>query len=182
MDFKNFTIKTQQALQKAQLLAQELGHQQIENEHFFKAITQVDENVTPFLLKKLSVNTQLFLQILGRNLESFPKVTGGDIVLSREAGKTVNEASIIAKRMNDEYVSIEHLILAIFKSKSKTSQVFKDQGVTEKALESAIQELRQGNQVTSQNAEDNYNSLEKYANNLNQLAEEGKLDPVIGRD
>ncbi|PKG41583.1 ATP-dependent chaperone ClpB [Psychroflexus sp. MES1-P1E] len=182
MDFKNFTIKTQEALQKAQLLAQELEHQQIENEHIFKAITQVDENVTPFLLKKLNINTQLFLQILSRNLESFPKVTGGDIVLSREAGKTLNEASIIAKRMNDEYVSIEHLILAIFKSKSKTSQVFKDQGVTEKALESAIQELRQGNQVTSQNAEDNYNSLEKYANNLNKLAEEGKLDPVIGRD
>jgi ATP-dependent Clp protease ATP-binding subunit ClpB len=182
MDFKNFTIKTQEALQKAQLLAQELGHQQIENEHIFKAITQVDENVTPFLLKKLNVNTQLFLQILDKNLESFPKVTGGDIVLSREAGKTVNEASIIAKKMNDEYVSIEHLILAIFKSKSKIAQVLKDQGVTEKALESAIQELRQGNQVTSQNAEDNYNSLEKYANNLNELAEEGKLDPVIGRD
>jgi len=182
MDFKNFTIKTQDAIQKAQLLAQELGHQQIENEHIFKAITQVDENVTPFLLKKLNVNTQLFLQILDKNLESFPKVTGGDIVLSREAGKTVNEASIIAKKMNDEYVSIEHLILAIFKSKSKVAQVLKDQGVTEKALESAIQELRQGNQVTSQNAEDNYNSLEKYANNLNELAEEGKLDPVIGRD
>jgi ATP-dependent Clp protease ATP-binding subunit ClpB len=182
MDFKNFTIKTQDAIQKAQLLAQELGHQQIENEHIFKAITQVDENVTPFLLKKLNVNTQLFLQILDKNLESFPKVTGGDIVLSREAGKTVNEASIIAKKMNDEYVSIEHLILAIFKSKSKVAQVLKDQGVREKALESAIQELRQGNQVTSQNAEDNYNSLEKYAKNLNQLAEEGKLDPVIGRD
>jgi len=182
MDFKNFTIKTQEALQKAQLLAQELGHQQIENEHIFKAITQVDENVTPFLLKKLNVNTQLFLQILDKNLESFPKVIGGDIVLSREAGKTVNEASIIAKKMNDDYVSIEHLILAIFKSKSKIAQVLKDQGVTEKALESAIQELRQGNQVTSQNAEDNYNSLEKYANNLNELAEEGKLDPVIGRD
>jgi len=182
MDFKNFTIKTQEALQKAQLLAQELVHQQIENEHIFKAITQVDENVTPFLLKKLNVNTQLFLQILDKNLESFPKVTGGDIVLSREAGKTVNEASIIAKKMNDDYVSIEHLILAIFKSKSKIAQVLKDQGVTEKALESAIQELRQGNQVTSQNAEDNYNSLEKYANNLNELAEEGKLDPVIGRD
>jgi ATP-dependent Clp protease ATP-binding subunit ClpB len=182
MDFKNFTIKTQDAIQKAQLLAQELGHQQIENEHIFKAITQVDENVTPFLLKKLNVNTQLFLQILDKNLESFPKVSGGDIVLSREAGKTVNEASIIAKKMNDEYVSIEHLILAIFKSKSKVAQVLKDQGVTEKALESAVQELRQGNQVTSQNAEDNYNSLEKYANNLNELAEEGKLDPVIGRD
>jgi ATP-dependent Clp protease ATP-binding subunit ClpB len=182
MDFKNFTIKTQEALQKAQLLAQELGHQQIENEHIFKAITQVDENVTPFLLKKLDVNIQLFMQILDKNLQSFPKVTGGEIALSREAVKTVNEASIFAKKMTDEYVSIEHLILAIFKSKSKTSQVLKDQGVTEKALESAIQELRQGSHVTSQNAEDNYNSLEKYANNLNKLAEDGKLDPVIGRD
>jgi ATP-dependent Clp protease ATP-binding subunit ClpB len=182
MDFKNFTIKTQEALQKAQLLAQELGHQQIENEHIFKAITQVDENVTPFLLKKLDVNIQLFMQILDKNLQSFPKVTGGEIALSREAVKTVNEASIFAKKMTDEYVSVEHLILAIFKSKSKTSQVLKDQGVTEKALESAIQELRQGSHVTSQNAEDNYNSLEKYANNLNKLAEDGKLDPVIGRD
>ena len=182
MDFKNFTIKTQEALQKAQLLAQELGHQQIENEHIFKAITQVDENVTPFLLKKLDVNIQLFMQILDKNLQSFPKVTGGEIALSREAVKTVNEASIFAKKMTDEYVSVEHLILAIFKSKSKTSQVLKDQGVTEKALESAIQELRQGSHVRSQNAEDNYNSLEKYANNLNKLAEDGKLDPVIGRD
>jgi ATP-dependent Clp protease ATP-binding subunit ClpB len=182
MDFKNFTIKTQEALQKAQLLAQELGHQQIENEHIFKAITQVDENVTPFLLKKLNVNIQLFIQILDKNLQSFPKVTGGEIALSREAVKTVNEASIFAKKMTDEYVSVEHLILAIFKSKSKTAQVLKDQGVTEKALESAIQELRQGSHVRSQNAEDNYNSLEKYANNLNKLAEDGKLDPVIGRD
>jgi len=182
MDFKNFTIKTQEALQKAQLLAQELGHQQIENEHIFKAITQVDENVTPFLLKKLNVNIQLFIQILDKNLQSFPKVTGGEIALSREAVKTVNEASIFAKKMTDEYVSVEHLILAIFKSKSKTAQVLKDQGVTEKGLESAIQELRQGSHVRSQNAEDNYNSLEKYANNLNKLAEDGKLDPVIGRD
>lgn len=182
MDFKNFTIKTQEAVQKAQQLAQELGHQQIENEHIFKAISEVDENVTPFLLKKLNVNTQLFLQILDKNLENFPKVSGGDIMLSREAGKTINEASIVAKKMNDDYVSIEHLILAIFRSKSKIAQVLKDQGVTEKALESAIQELRKGDRVTSQSAEDNYNSLEKYANNLNKMAEEGKLDPVIGRD
>ena len=117
MDFKNFTIKTQEALQKAQLLAQELGHQQIENEHIFKAITQVDENVTPFLLKKLNVNIQLFIQILDKNLQSFPKVTGGEIALSREAVKTVNEASIFAKKMTDEYVSVEHLILAILKVK-----------------------------------------------------------------
>ncbi|MFD0932156.1 ATP-dependent chaperone ClpB [Psychroflexus salinarum] len=182
MDFKNFTIKTQEAVQKAQLIAQELGHQQIENEHIFKAISEVDENVTPFLLKKLNVNTQLFLQILDKNLENFPKVSGGDIMLSREAGKTINEASIVAKKMKDDYVSIEHLILAIFKSKSKVAQVLKDQGVTEKALEAAIQELRNGDRVTSQSAEDNYNSLDKYANNLNKMAEEGKLDPVIGRD
>lgn len=182
MDFKNFTIKTQEAVQKAQLLAQEYGHQQIENEHIFKAISQVDENVTPFILKKLNVNTQLFLQILDKNLENFPKVTGGDIMLSREAGKTINEASIVAKKMKDDYVSIEHLILAIFKSNSKVAQVLKDQGVTEKTLEAAIQELRKGDRVTSQSAEDNYNSLDKYANNLNKMAEEGKLDPVIGRD
>ncbi|MBZ9650559.1 ATP-dependent chaperone ClpB [Psychroflexus montanilacus] len=182
MDFKNFTIKTQEAIQKAQLLAQGYGHQQIENEHIFKAISQVDENVTPFLLKKLNVNVQLFLQILDKNLESFPKVSGGDIMLSREAGKTINEASIVAKKMKDEYVSIEHLILAIFKSNSKISQILKDQGVTEKALEAAIQELRKGDRVTSQTAEENYNSLDKYANNLNKMAEEGKLDPVIGRD
>lgn len=182
MDFKNFTIKTQQAIEKSQLIAQEYGHQQIENEHLFKAISQVDENVTPFLLKKLNVNVQLFLQILDKNLESFPKVSGGDIMLSREAGKTINEASIAAKKMKDEYVSIEHLIFAIFKSSSKTSQILKDQGVTEKTLEAAIQELRKGDRVTSQSAEDNYNSLDKYANNLNKMAEEGKLDPVIGRD
>jgi ATP-dependent Clp protease ATP-binding subunit ClpB len=182
MDFKNFTIKTQEAVQKAQLLAQEYGHQQIENEHIFKAISQVDENVTPFILKKLNVNSQLFFQILDKNLESLPKVSGGDIMLSREAGKTMNEASIVAKKMNDDYVSIEHLILAIFKSKSKVAQVLKDQGVTEKALEAAIQELRKGDRVTSQSAEDNYNSLDKYAKNLNKMAEDGKLDPVIGRD
>ncbi|WP_019038646.1 ATP-dependent chaperone ClpB [Psychroflexus tropicus] len=182
MDFKNFTIKAQEAIQKAQQLAQEYGHQQIENEHIFKAITEIDRNVTPFLLKKLNVNTNLFNQLLDKNLESFAKVEGGDIVLSREAGKTLNEANIIAKKMNDDYVSIEHLILAIFKSKSKIAQVLKDQGVSEKNLEAAIQELRQGDRVTSQSAEENYNALDKYAKNLNQLAEEGKLDPVIGRD
>ncbi|GAA4319638.1 ATP-dependent chaperone ClpB [Pontixanthobacter gangjinensis] len=182
MNFNNFTIKSQEAIQQAQQLAQEMGHQQIENEHIFKAITMVDENVTPFLLKKLNINVNLFTQILDKSLESFPKVSGGDIMLSREAGKTVNEASSIAKKMEDEYVSIEHLILAIFKSSSKVAQILKDQGATEKGLRAAISELRQGDKVTSQSAEETYNSLDKYARNLNQLAEEGKLDPVIGRD
>jgi len=182
MNFNNYTIKSQEAIQQAQQLAQEMGHQQIENEHIFKAISMVDENVTPFLLKKLNINVGLFTQILDKSLESFPKVSGGDIHLSREAGKTVNEASSIAKKMEDEYVSIEHLILAIFKSSSKVAQILKDQGATEKGLKAAISELRQGDKVTSQSAEETYNSLDKYARNLNQLAEEGKLDPVIGRD
>ncbi|MBI6118271.1 ATP-dependent chaperone ClpB [Salegentibacter maritimus] len=182
MNFNNFTIKSQEAIQQAQQLAQEMGHQQIENEHIFKAISIVDENVAPFLLKKLNINVNLFNDILDKTLQSFPKVSGGDIVLSREAGKAVNEASTIAKKMKDEYVSIEHLILAIFKSSSKVAQILKDQGATEKSLKAAIEELRKGDRVTSQSAEDTYNSLDKYANNLNQMAEEGKLDPVIGRD
>jgi len=182
MNLNNFTIKSQEAIQQAQQLAQELGHQQIENEHIFKAITLVDENVTPFLLKKLNINVGLFTQILDKTLENFPKVTGGEIMLSRTASTTLNEASTIAKKMNDEYVSIEHLILAIFKSSSKVAQILKDQGASEKNLRSAIEELRKGDRVTSQSAEETYNSLNKYAKNLNKLAEEGKLDPVIGRD
>jgi ATP-dependent Clp protease ATP-binding subunit ClpB len=182
MNFNNFTIKSQEAIQQAQQLAQELGHQQIENEHLFKAITMVDENVTPFLLKKLNINVNLFTQILDNTLQSFPKVTGGEIMLSREASKTVNEASTVAKKMADEYISVEHLILAIFKSSSKVAQILKDQGATEKGLKSAIDELRKGEKVTSQSAEETYNSLNKYAKNLNRMAEEGKLDPVIGRD
>ncbi|WP_411768835.1 ATP-dependent chaperone ClpB [Winogradskyella sp. A3E31] len=182
MNFNNYTIKSQQAIQQAQQLAQSLEHQQIENEHIFKGLWTVDENVLPFLLKKLNVNVTLLGQILDKELESFPKVSGGDIMLSREAGKTMNEASIIAKKMNDEFVSVEHLILAIFKSKSKISQIVKDQGVTEKNLQAAIDELRKGERVTSQSQEETYNSLSKYAKNLNQLASDGKLDPVIGRD
>ena len=182
MNFNNYTIKSQEAIQQAQQLAQGFGHQQIENEHIFKALFAVDENVLPFLLKKLNVNIPMLQQILDKDLESFPKVSGGDIMLSREASKTLNEASIIAKKMNDDYVSIEHLILAIFKSKSKIAQILKDQGVTEKGLNAAIDELRQGDRVTSQSQEETYNSLNKYAKNLNQLARDGKLDPVIGRD
>lgn len=182
MNINNFTIKSQEAIQKAQLLTQVQGQQQIENEHIFKAIFEVDENVAPYLLKKLDVNVDLFKQILDKMIESFPKVSGGTISLSREANSTLNEAEIIAKKGNDEYVSIEHLILAIFSSKSKVAQALKDQGVTKKALESAIDELRKGERVTSQSAEETYNSLNKFAKNLNELARNGKLDPVIGRD
>lgn len=182
MNINNFTIKSQEAVQLAQQMAQEMGHQQIENEHLFKAILQVDENVTPFILKKLNVNTAIVSQIVSKELERFPKVTGGELSFSREASKTLNDASIIAKKMEDEYVSIEHLLLAIFNSKSKIAQILKDQGVTEKDFKLAIGELRKGGKVTSQGAEDTYNALNKYAKNLNEMADQGKLDPVIGRD
>ena len=182
MNLNSYTIKSQEAIQQAQLLAQSLGHQQIENEHILKAIFEVDKNVIPFILNKLNVNVALLNKILDKQLESFPKVSGGDIMLSTTAGKTLNEATIIAKKMNDEYVSIEHLLVAIFKSKSNIAQSLKDQGVTEKGIKAAIDEIRNGDRVTSQSAEETYNSLNKYARNLNQLAAEGKLDPVIGRD
>ncbi len=182
MNLNNFTIKSQEAIQQAQQLAHQLGHQQIENEHIFKGIATVDENVTPFILKKLAINVGLFNQLLDKTLESFAKVSGGDIMLSREASKSLTEAQSLAKNMNDEYVSIEHLILAIFKSNSKVAQILKDQGASEKGLKAAIEELRQGGRVTSQSAEETYNSLNKFAKNLNELAETGKLDPVIGRD
>jgi ATP-dependent Clp protease ATP-binding subunit ClpB len=182
MNIKNLTIKSQEALQQAQQIAQSYGQQQLENDHIFKGILEVDENVTPFILKKLNVNVDLFKKILDSTIQSFPKVSGGEIMLSREANTALNEANIIAKKMNDEYVSIEHLILAIFKSKSKVAQILKDQGVTYNGLESAIAEIRKGERVTSASAEETYNALNKYAKNLNELAHQGKLDPVIGRD
>lgn len=182
MNIHKFTIKSQEALQQAQQIAQNYGQQQLENEHLFKGIVEVDENVTPFLLKKLNVNIELFKKILESTIQSFPKVSGGDIMFSRDASTTLNEAEIIAKKMNDEFVSIEHLLLAILKSKSKVAQILKDQGVTEKGLLAAIDEMRKGERVTSASAEETYNSLNKYAKNLNELAKNGKLDPVIGRD
>mgnify|MGYP003411689672 FL=1 len=182
MNLNNLTIKSQEALQQAQQIAQSFGQQQLENEHIFKAILEVDTTVTPFILKKVNVNIDLFQRILDSTIQSFPKVSGGEIMLSREASTALNEASIIAKKMNDDFVSIEHIILGIFKSKSKVAQILKDQGVTEKDLVAAITELRKGERVTSSSAEETYDALNKYGKNLNDLAQNGKLDPVIGRD
>ena len=182
MNFNNFTIKAQEAVQTAQQIAQQYGHQELQNEHFFKAIEQVDENVLPFLFKKLNINREQLNKQLDAALQGFAKVSGGDMGISREASTMLSEAVNIAKKWNDEYVSLEHLILAIFKSNSKIAQALKNQGVSEKEFEKAIQELRKGERVTSASAEDTYNSLNKYAKNLNQLADSGKLDPVIGRD
>ena len=182
MNLNNLTIKSQEALQQAQQIAQSFGQQQLENEHIFKAILEVDTTVTPFILKKVNVNIDMFQKVLDSTIQSFPKVSGGEIMLSRDASSTLNEASILAKKMNDDFVSIEHIILAIFKSKSKAAQILKDQGVTEKDLLAAITELRKGERVTSSSAEETYDALNKYGKNLNYLAQNGKLDPVIGRD
>jgi ATP-dependent Clp protease ATP-binding subunit ClpB len=182
MNPNKLTIKSQEALQKAQELVQEYGQQQIENAHLFLAIAMVDENVLPFLFKKLNVKLDLVLQLIKSQIDSFPKVEGGELQLSRETNRVFNTAATLATKMNDEYVSIEHLLLTLFDGTSKTAHILKDQGISKKSLEAAIEELRNGTHVSSQNAEETYNSLNKYAKNLNQLADQGKLDPVIGRD
>jgi len=182
MNFDNYTIKTQQALQQAQQIAQEFEHQQIENEHLYKGMQAVDQNVIPYLLKKLDVNSTLVDQIIDKEIERFPKVSGSDQMLSRTLIKTLGDAVTISKKTGGEYVSIEDVFLALFKSKSKISQILKDQGVTEKDLKACITELRKGQTVTSKSQEDTYNALNKYAKNLNQMARDNRLDPVIGRD
>ena len=182
MNINKYTIKAQEAIQQAQQIAQGFGHQQIENAHLLKAMLEVDEHVTPFLLQKTGVNMDIITQTLDRIIESFPKVSGGEIMLSRETGKTLNDAESIAKKMKDEYVTLEHMLLAILSSSSKTGQMLKDSGMTRKSAEAAILEMRKGSNVSSQSAEDTYNALKKYAKNLNELAQTGKLDPVIGRD
>ncbi|MFT4678415.1 MAG: ATP-dependent Clp protease ATP-binding subunit ClpB [Flavobacteriales bacterium] len=182
MDLKKFTIKSQEAIQHAQQLASELGHQSIDNAHLLKGIFAVDENVAPFLLKKLNVNLPILQQTLDKILESYPKVTGGSQHLSRDASTTMQKAQGMLKDFQDEYVSIEHLLLGMLSASDSTASLLKDHGVTAKSLKSAILELRQGERVTSASQEETYNTLSKYARNLNELAREGKLDPVIGRD
>ncbi len=182
MNFKNYTIKSQEAVQKAQQIAQGNQNPQINIAHILQGVIEVDENVIPFILNKLGVNVELFKKTLETIIQSFSKVDGGDLALSRDTSKMLIDAESIAKKMKDEYVSIEHLLLAILKSKGAATQLLKDNGVNERDLKAAIEELRKGDNVTSQSAEETYNSLNKYAKNLNQLAKDGKLDPVIGRD
>ncbi len=182
MDLNKFTIKSQEAVQKAIQIAQGLNHPQIENAHLMKAILEVDENVTPHLLRKAGVDPQLFKQRIEQLLQSMPKVSGGDVNLSRTASKTLNDAQTKAEKMKDEYVSVEHLLMAIYDSGDDVSRIMKEMGLTKDALEKAIQDLRKGQRVTSQSQEETYQALEKYAINLTKLAREGKLDPVIGRD
>lgn len=182
MNLNNYTIKSQEAVQQAVQIATVNGQQAIENGHILKGILEVDENVTPFILKKLNVNTSIFSKTLDKIIESYPKVSGGQPFLSNNANQAIAKASTYLKEFGDEYVSIEHLLLALLSTKDTISQLLKDNGVNEKDLKAAINELRKGAKVTSQTAEDTYNALNKFAINLNEQAKKGKLDPVIGRD
>ncbi|MFB1022302.1 MAG: ATP-dependent chaperone ClpB [Vicingaceae bacterium] len=182
MNFKNYTIKSQEVIQQAQQMANSSNHQAIENGHILKAILDTDENVTPFLLKKLGVNVGIIKKATDSILKGYPTVQGGDQYLSKNASSTLQQANGLLKVFGDEFISIEHIIMALLKGSDAIAQLLKDSGLNEKDLKVAILELRKGENVTSANAEDNYNSLEKYANNLNKLAANNKLDPVIGRD
>ena len=182
MNINNFTIKAQEAVQKAQEIAMGRQHQSIETAHLMKGILVVDENVTPYLLKKMEVNIPRLGQQVDALLERLPRVSGGDQYLSSAANQALVKATQTASAMGDDFVSIEHLLLGLLSGNDELARLLKDAGVGEKSLKAAIADLRKGSKVASQSAEDNYNALGKYAKNLNQLAQSGKLDPVIGRD
>ena len=182
MNVNNFTIKSQGAIQRAQQIAMERGHQAVEIAHLLKGIMDTDENVTPYLLKKLGVNDQIVKEAVNKQVESYPKVDGGEVYFSRYAGEALQKANSALKLFDDEYVTIEHMMIGIIKTKDQSSQILKDSGVTESGLIAAIKELRKGNKAHSSSAENTFNALAKYATNLNDRARNGKLDPVIGRD
>lgn len=182
MNLNNFTIKAQEAVQHAQQIAMQEQHQAIEPAHLLKGILQVDENVTPFVLKKLGVNFDNIKKATDSIIQSYPSVSGGSQYLSRTATEVLQKANTYLKDFGDEFVALEHILLALLGVKDSTTQMLKDAGITEKALKAAIEELRKGRRVTTHSAENSYNALGKYAVNLNEMARNGKLDPVIGRE
>ncbi|HEX3386012.1 MAG TPA: AAA family ATPase, partial [Mucilaginibacter sp.] len=182
MNFNNFTIKAQEAVQKASEIASGNQQQAIENAHLLKGLLLVDENVVSYLLKKLNVNLNRLNETLDEQIASYPKVSGSNIYLSSDANSALQKAQNYVKEFKDEFVSVEHILLGILAANGKTGSALKDAGVNEKDLKKAITELRGDSKVTDQNAEATYNALNKYARNLNEYAESGKLDPVIGRD
>lgn len=182
MNFNNFTIKAQEAVQQAVQLVTQNNQQAIEPVHLLKAVITTGESITNFLFQKLGVNAQQVTKAIDAQIASLPKVSGGEPYLSGESNTVLQKAVDYSSKMGDQYVSIEPIILALYTEKSSASQILKDAGFTEDELRKAIDELRKGNKVTSQSAEDTYEALSKYAINLNERARSGKLDPVIGRD
>ena len=182
MNFNNYTIKSQEAIQKATELAAYSQQQIIETSHILKAILQTDESIISFIFKKLNINKAVFDQKLAEIISSYPKVSGGDPYLSNDAAQALNKATTFLKEFGDEYVAIEHILLGLLGGKDKVATLMKDAGFNEKDLKKVIKELRGDSKVTDQNAEAKYKSLERYSKNLNQMAKAGKIDPVIGRD
>jgi len=182
MNFNNFTIKAQEAIQKASEIAVGNQQQAIENAHILKALLLVDENVITYLLKKLNVNINRLNESLDQQIAGFPKVSGSEVYLSSSANSALQRANSYLKEFKDDFVSVEHILLGILSSSDKAATLLKDSGVNEKDLKLAIKALRGDSKVTDQNAEATYNALNKYARNLNEYAGSGKLDPVIGRD
>ncbi len=182
MNLNNFTVKSQEIIQEAQLLAQEKQHGQIETGHFLVALLEKDEQVTPFLLKKVGANPAFILREGQKLIETYPRVSGGELLLSRESSQMLQRGITIAREMGDEYVAIEHLLLSLVAGNDAVASILKSQGVARKDLEEAIQQMRKGSKVDSMTSDENYNALNRYAINLNEMARKGKLDPVIGRD
>ena len=182
MDLQKFTIKTQEAIQQAQNIAESKGQQSIETGHLLQGIFAVDQEVIPFILKKLSVNQAIFLAALDRIVDSYPKVSGGQVYLSSGANRILQYALSELKSFGDEFVSIELLFYSLLEANDTIGRLLKDNKLTKSVLKDAIMDVRKGEKVNSQHQENTYQSLEKFAKNLNELAESGKLDPVIGRD
>lgn len=182
MNLNNFTLKSQEAIQKAQEIAAGIQHQAIENVHLLKGILNIDDNVTPYLFKKLSANIDRINQKIETLLRSFPRVSEGNQYLSNDTHSILTKAGSFLKEFNDDFITIEHILLALVQGNDSTASILKEEGITVKAMKEAIKQLRQGSTVKSQSAEDTYNALNRYARNLNELARQGKLDPVIGRD
>jgi len=182
MNFDNFTIKAQEAVNQAVKIAEGNNQQAIETGHLLKGLMVNAESVTGFLLKKLGVNAVMFNAALDKIIVSYPKVTGGETYLSSAANSAVQKAVSISQKMGDQYVSVEHLLLGLLDGSDQVSRLMKDSGISHKELEEAIKALRKGSKVDSQTAEDTFNSLNRFAVNLNERAKSGKLDPVIGRD
>ena len=182
MNFNNFTLKSQEAVEKAMEIATAKKNPAIETSHLLRGMLLVDENVIPYLLKKLQVDLNGFTPALDRIIDAYPEVSGGEQHLSGDATKALQKAIALSQESGDEFVSLEQILLGILSVDNSTSRLLKENGVKEKDLKTAISQLRKGETVNSQNAEETYNALEKYARNLNDLARKGKLDPVIGRD
>ena len=182
MNFNNFTIKSQEAIQKAIELTKASGQQQIEPRHILKALLQENETICNFIFQKLGAGQPILKQAIDKEISMLPKVSGGEVMLSRESNDALQKAIDFSKSLGDEYVSVEAMLMGILMSKSRASQLLKDAGLTESGLKAAIAELRKGQKVTGQSAEESYQALSKYAINLNDRARNGKLDPVIGRD